>query len=78
MSALSIRCLVSLPVIDNCSHGRVDRTAVSGALVSGLIPSRVKPTSIKLVFTASLLLENKPVNLLVVPLKKTLRGIPAS
>ena len=35
--------------------GRVVRASASGAVDSGLIPSRVKPMTIKLVFTASLL-----------------------
>ena len=51
---------------------------------SGLISSRVKPMTFKLVFTASLLdaqhqrdsLKNKPTSLLVVPLGKALSGIP--
>ena len=50
----------------------------------GSIPSRVKPTTLKLVFTASLLdvqhyrhlAEYKPASLLVVPLVKALSGIP--
>ena len=52
----------------------------------GLIPSPVKPMTLKLVFTASLLdtqysrgsVENKPESLLVVPLGKALSGIPPS
>ena len=57
-----------------------------GRVVSGLIPSRVKPMTLKLVFTASLLdaqhltdgVENKPVSLLVVPLGKALSGVSPS
>ena len=60
--------------------------SVSRAVVSGLIPSRVKPTTINLVFTASLLhaqpqkgnVENKPASLLVVPFGKALSGITPS
>ena len=37
------------------SDGRVVRTSVFGAVDSGLIPSRVKPMTLKLEFTASLL-----------------------
>ena len=53
------------------------------AVDSGLISSRVKPMTLKLVFTASLLdaqdsVENKPASLLVVPLGKALSGIPPS
>ena len=64
------------------------RTSASGAIIVdlGLIPSRVKPMTVKLVFTASLLdvqhyrdsVENKPTSLLVVPLGKALSGIPPS
>ena len=60
--------------------------SVSCAVDSGLIPSRVKPMTLKLVFTASLLdaqhqrnnVENKPASLLVVPSGKALSGIPPS
>ena len=49
-----------------------------------MISGRVKPMTLKLVFTASLLdaqqqwdsVENKPASLLVVPLGKTLSGFP--
>ena len=59
------------------------RLSDSGAVE---IPSRVKPMTLKLVFTASLLdaqhkrdsLENKPASLLAVPLEKALSGIPPS
>ena len=59
--------------------------SASGAVDSGLIPSRVKPMTLKSVFTASLLdaqhqrdsVENKPASLLV-PLGKALSGIPPS
>ena len=58
----------------------------SGAVDLGLFPSRVKPMTLKLVFTASLLdaqyyrdsVKIKPVSLLVVPLGKALSGIPPS
>ena len=57
--------------------------SVSSAVHSGLIPSRVKPMTLKLVFTASLLdaqhyrdsVENKPASILVVPLEKALSRI---
>ena len=70
----------------NSSDGRVVRASASGALDSGLIRSQVKPVTLKLVFTASLLgvqylrdsVENKPASLLVVPLGKGLSGIPPS
>ena len=39
----------------NSLDGPVDRASASGAVVSGLIPSRVKPMTLKLVFTVSLL-----------------------
>ena len=62
------------------------RASVSLAVDSGLIPSRVKPVTLKLVFTASLLdaqhytnsMKNKPASLLVVALGKALSGIPPS
>ena len=41
--------------IDNSSDGRVIRASASGAVDLGLIPSRVKPMALQLVFTASLL-----------------------
>ena len=75
------------PMPLNSSDGRlVLRTSVSGAVDLGLIPSRVKPMTVKLLFTASLLvaqhqwdsLENKPASLLVVPLGKALSRIPLS
>ena len=37
------------------SDGRAVRASTSGAVNSGLIPSRVKPMTLQLVFTASLL-----------------------
>ena len=59
------------------------RASVSGAVDLGLIPSRVKPMTLKLVFTTSVLVAqryrdsvNKPASLLVVPLGKALSGIP--
>ena len=39
----------------NSSDARVVRASASGVVDSGLIPSRIKPTTLKLVFTASLL-----------------------
>ena len=69
------------------SDGRVLKASASGVVVSGLILSRVKPMTLKLVFTASLVLhnqhsrdsvENKPASLLVVSLEKALSGIPPS
>ena len=59
------------------------RVFASGAIDLGLIPTRVKPMTLKLVFTASLLdahhqrdsVENKLASLLVVPLEKTFSGI---
>ena len=70
----------------NCSDGRVVRVSATRAVDSGLIPSRVKSMTLKLLFTASLLnaqherdsVENKPASLLVVPLGKALNGIPPS
>ena len=54
----------------------------SGAVDLNLIPSRIKPMTLKLVFTASLLdaqhrtsVKNKPASLLVVSLGKALSGI---
>ena len=59
------------------------RSSALGAVDSGLIRSRVKPMTLKFVFTAFLLdaqherdsMENKPVSLLVVPLEKALSGV---
>ena len=67
------------------SNGRVIRASASEAVDFGLIPSRVKPMTFTLVFTASLLdvqhqrdsVEKKPASLLVVPLGKALSGIPS-
>ena len=61
----------------------MERASASGVVDSDLIPSRVKPMTLNLVFTASLLdaqhyrdsVENKPASLLVVPLGKALSGI---
>ena len=64
------------------SDGRVVRGYASGAVNLGLIPSRVKPMTLKLVFTAFQLdatlgsVKNKPASLLVVPWRKALSGIP--
>ena len=60
------------------------RASALGAVDSGLIPSRVKPMTLKLVFTAFLLdaqhqrdnVENKPASLLVVQLEKAQAGSP--
>ena len=41
--------------LKNSSDGRVERASVLGAVYLGLIPSRAKPMTLKLVFTASLL-----------------------
>ena len=68
------------------SDSRVIRASASGAVDLGLIPSRVKPMTLQLVFTASLLdvqhlrdrVEKKPASLLVVPLGRALSGIPPS
>ena len=59
------------------------RASASAAVFSSLIPSRVKPMTLKLVFSAYLLdahhyrdsVENKPANSLYVPLGKALSGI---
>ena len=67
----------------NSSDNRVLRVSASGAVDSGLILSRVKPITLKLKFTTSLLdarhetdsMDNKPASLLVVPLGKALGGI---
>ena len=66
------------------SDGRVVKAFASGAVDLGLIPSRVKPMTVKLV-SASLLdaqhcrnsVENQPASLLV-PLRKALSGITPS
>ena len=57
--------------------------ADSGVVDSDLIPSRVNPVTLKLVFTASLLdaqherdsVKKKPASLLVVPFGKTFSGM---
>ena len=63
----------------NSSDGRVETVSVLGAVDSGLISSRAKPVTSKLVFTNSLLdsniVENKEASFLVVPLEKALTGI---
>ena len=72
--------------INNSSDGRVVRASASEAVDLGLIPSRIKPMTLKLLFTAFLLdakhsrdsVKNKPASLLVMPLGKTLNGIPPS
>ena len=68
----------------NSSDGEVVRASASGAIDLGLIPSQVKPMTLKMVFTASLLdaqherdcVENKTTSLLVAPLGKALSGTP--
>ena len=68
------------------SDGRVVRASASGDVHLGLIPSRVKPMTLKLLFTAFLLdaqhyrdsVENKAAISLVVALGKALSGIPPS
>ena len=71
--------------LKNSSDGRVERASVLGAVYLGLIPSRAKPMTLKLVFTASLLGSwhsalkgqcGEKQTLLVVPLGKALSGIP--
>ena len=65
------------------SNSSVVRASGSGVGNLGLNPSRVKPTILKLILTASLLddehqrdsVRNKPASLLVVPLEKALSGI---
>ena len=60
--------------------------SASGAVHLGYIPSRVKPMTFDLVFTASLLdaqhyrdsVKNKPASMLAVSLERALRGIPPS
>ena len=62
------------------------RASASGAIDSGLIPSRVKPMALTLVFTASPLdvqhkkdsVKNKPGKFIVVPSGNSLSGIPPS
>ena len=49
-----IMILTNSEVIYNSSDGRVVSTFATGAVDSGLIPSRVKPMTLKLVFTTSL------------------------
>ena len=59
----------------NSSDAGAVRASVSGAVESGLIPSRVKPMTLELVCSAFLLyaqhyrnsVENKPASLLIVP-----------
>ena len=59
------------------------RASANGAVDSGVIPSRVKPMTLKLLFAASLLdvqhyrdsVKNKPASLLVLPLGRALWSI---
>ena len=75
----------NLVVLLNSSDGRMVRASVSGAVDSGLVPSRLKPMALKLILTAFLLdvqhfrdnVENKPASLLV-PLGKALSGVSPS
>ena len=68
------------------SDGRVNRASALGAVDLGWIPSRVRPMTLKLIFTPSLLdaqdqrdrVKNKPASLLVMPSGKALGGIPPS
>ena len=55
--SVTFRQLTGTPVMNtnNITDGRVTRAPASGAVEVGLIPSRVKPITLKLVFTASLL-----------------------
>ena len=70
----------------NSSNGRVVRASFSGAIDSGLIPSRVKLMTLKLLFAASLRdaqhqrdsVGNKPASLLVQPLGNALSDISQS
>ena len=65
------------------SDGQVKSASSSGSVDSGLIPSRIKPMTLKLLFTASLFgaqhnknrVKNKPAS---VPLGKALSRIPPS
>ena len=71
---------------NNSSDGRVVRASACGAVESGLIPSRVKPITLKSVFTASLLDVQFSIEgavrrtsrqfILVVPLGRTLARFP--
>ena len=73
-------------IASNRSDGPVVKVSVSGAVDLGFISNRVKPMTLTLVFTASLLdahhyrdkVHNKLASLLVVPLGKAFSGIPPS
>ena len=52
--ALELHSDGRVPIFDS-SDDRVVRASTSGAVDSGLIPSRVKPKTLNLVFTACLL-----------------------
>ena len=75
-----------LNVFPNSSDGRVVRASDLRAVDMGLIPSRVKPMALKLLFTAYLRdaqhlrrsVKSKPASLLFVPLRKAFSGIPPS
>ena len=64
----------------------MEKAFASGAVDLSFISSRVKPMTLKLVFTAFLLdaqhyrnsVANKPASSLVVPLGKALSGFPSS
>ena len=72
------------PPAAGSSDGRVVKASASGAVDSGLSLSRVKPMTLKLVFTAFLLdvqhrrdsVKNKPASLLAMPLGKAVSEIP--
>ena len=52
---LCLRETPTAPRLLQSSDGRVVRASASGAVDLGLIPSRIKPMTLKLVFTAFLL-----------------------
>ena len=55
---LKLDCCFHKRLVDfsiNNLDGRVVKASASGAVYSGVIPSRVKPVTVKLVFTAFLL-----------------------
>ena len=84
--ALNYLQMISIIEQDNSSDGRVVRASASRVVDLGLIPSWVKPMTLKLVFTASLLdaqhykksAKNKPASSLVVLLGEALSGISPS
>ena len=84
-SWISIFAKIEIALVLNLD-GQVVRAFASGAVDSGLIPGCVKPMTLKLVFTASLLdaqhhgnsLENKSASVLVLLLENTFSGISPS